>query len=64
MDEKIGDLKSRALSRLHPGRAWAYDLQLSMIADARKFFEERSADLGAVGYHAEFPYWVPAKKSR
>lgn len=27
------------------------------IADARAFFDERSADLAAVCYKAEFPFW-------
>jgi uncharacterized protein (DUF2164 family) len=32
------------------------------IADARAFFEERAADLGAIRYHAEFPFWVKAAR--
>jgi uncharacterized protein (DUF2164 family) len=27
------------------------------IADARAFFEDRSADLAAICYQAEFPFW-------
>lgn len=27
------------------------------IADARAFFDERSADLAAICYRAEFPFW-------
>jgi uncharacterized protein (DUF2164 family) len=27
------------------------------IADARRFFEERAADLDGICYRAEFPYW-------
>ena len=28
------------------------------IADARSFFDERSSDLGAICYNAEFPFWA------
>lgn len=28
------------------------------IADARSFFDERSADLGAICYNVEFPFWT------
>lgn len=36
------------------------------IADARAFFDDRSADLAAVCYKPEFPFWErsSAKKSR
>lgn len=34
------------------------------IADARAFFEERSADLAAICYQAEFPFWERAQRSR
>lgn len=34
------------------------------IADARSFFDERSADLGAICYNAEFPFWTANKSSR
>lgn len=33
------------------------------IADARAFFDERSADLGAICYHEEFPFFVARKRS-
>jgi uncharacterized protein (DUF2164 family) len=32
------------------------------IADARDFFDERAADLGAICYHAEFPFWDERKR--
>jgi uncharacterized protein (DUF2164 family) len=63
MDEKIGDLKA-ALFLDYILAEHGPAIYNQAIADARKFFEERSADLGAVGYHAEFPYWMAAKKSR
>lgn len=61
MDEKIGDLKAALLldyviAELGPA------IYNQAIADARKFFEERSADLGAVSYQAEFPYWAAKRK--
>lgn len=34
------------------------------IADARAFFEERTADLGAVCYQAEFPYWEQVQRAK
>ena len=33
------------------------------IADARAFFDERSADLGAICYHEEFPFFTARKRS-
>ncbi|MHB0964394.1 MAG: DUF2164 family protein [Gemmatimonadaceae bacterium] len=33
------------------------------IADARAFFDERSADLGAICYHEEFPLSTERKRS-
>ena len=32
------------------------------IADARTFFEERSADLAAICYQAEFPFWEASQR--
>jgi uncharacterized protein (DUF2164 family) len=32
------------------------------IADARAFFEERTADLDALSHHAEYTYWDSAKR--
>jgi uncharacterized protein (DUF2164 family) len=63
MDEKVGDLKAALLLDYilaEHGPA----IYNQAIADARKFFEERSADLGAVGYQAEFPYWVEKRGAR
>jgi uncharacterized protein (DUF2164 family) len=63
MDEKIGDLKAALLldyviAELGPA------IYNQAIADARKFFDERSADLGAVSYQSEFPFWPAKRKSR
>jgi uncharacterized protein (DUF2164 family) len=33
------------------------------IADAKAFFDERSADLGAICYHEEFPFFNERKRS-
>ena len=33
------------------------------MADARAFFDERSADLGAMYYHEEFPFFIERKRS-
>jgi len=54
MDEPIGDLKAGLLldfflSELGPS---VYN---QAIADARGFFEERTADLAAICFHDEFP---------
>jgi len=34
------------------------------IADAKSFFDERSADLAAICYHEEFPFFTERKRSR
>jgi uncharacterized protein (DUF2164 family) len=34
------------------------------IADARAFFDERSADLAAICYQSEFPYWERVQRAR
>lgn len=54
LDDEIGDLKAGLLldfilSELGPS------IYNQAIADARAFFEERSADLAAICYHDEFP---------
>lgn len=55
-DEDVGDLKARLLldyilEELGP------TIYNRAIADARAFFEERTADLEGVCYRAEFQYW-------
>jgi uncharacterized protein (DUF2164 family) len=54
LDDEIGDLKAGLLldfilAELGPS---VYN---QALADARAFFEERSADLGAIFYRDEFP---------
>lgn len=56
LDEEVGDLKAGLLldyilEELGP------TIYNRAIADARAFFEERTADLEGVCYRAEFPYW-------
>jgi len=54
LDTEIGDLKADLLLRyvLEEIGPTIYN---QAIADARAFFEERTADLAAVCYRAEFP---------
>jgi uncharacterized protein (DUF2164 family) len=54
LDDEIGDLKAGllldfVLSEIGPS------IYNQAIADARAFFEERTADLGAICFHEEFP---------
>jgi uncharacterized protein (DUF2164 family) len=61
LDGEIGDLKAALvldyfLTELGPV---VYN---KAIADAKAFFDERSADLGAICNHAEFPYWKTPKR--
>lgn len=56
-DEEVGDLKAGLfvdflLEELGP------TIYNRAILDARAFFEERTADLEGICYHAEFPYWA------
>lgn len=62
LDDEIGDLKATLmldyfLVELGP------TIYNQAIADARGFFEERAADLGAICYHAEFPGLAKLKRS-
>ncbi len=61
MDEKIGDLKA-ALFLDYILTEHGPAIYNQAIADAARFIEEKAADLGAVGYQAEFPYWEPSKR--
>ena len=64
LDQDIGDLKAALLcdyflAELGPA---VYN---TAVADAKAFFDERSADLAAVCNHNEFPYWrAPDKRAR
>lgn len=57
LDDDIGDLKAALLldyilAEIGP------TIYNQALADARRFFEERAADLDAMGYQAEFPFWA------
>ena len=61
--QEIGDLKATLvldyfLVELGPA---VYN---KAIADAKSFFDERAADLGALCHHEEFPYWPLATRRR
>ena len=63
LEVEIGDLKAGLfvdyiVAELGP------TIYNQAIADARAFFEERTADLAAVCYQAEFPYWEQVQRSR
>ena len=62
LDQEIGDLKA--------GLVFDYfvadigpTIYNQAITDARAFFEERSADLAAVCYQAEFTFWEKMGRS-
>ncbi|MBI3567945.1 MAG: DUF2164 domain-containing protein [Gemmatimonadetes bacterium] len=62
LDEKIGDLKALlvldyVLAEVGPS------IYNQAIADAKSFFDERAADLGALCHHDEFPFWKPSKRA-
>ena len=62
LDDEIGELKATLvldyfLTELGPS------IYNQAIGDARRFFEERTADLAAICYHAEFPFWAKAKRA-
>jgi len=61
MDEKIGDLKA-ALFLDYILAEHGPAIYNQAIADAVRFLEEKAADLGAIGYHGEFPFWEPSKR--
>jgi uncharacterized protein (DUF2164 family) len=63
LGQEIGDLKAALvldyfLAELAPA---VYN---SAIADAKSFFDERAADLGALCHHDEFTYWPGAAKRK
>jgi uncharacterized protein (DUF2164 family) len=63
LDHEIGDLKASNLLdyflvELGPA---VYN---KAVADATTFFAERAADLGALAYQEEFPYWPAAARRR
>ncbi len=63
LDEDVGDLKTGLLldfilEELGPS------IYNQAIADARAYFEERTADLAAVCYRVEFPLTATKRPSR
>jgi len=63
LDQEIGELKASLvvdyfLTELGPV---VYN---AAISDARAFFDERAADLGALCHHNEFPYWPAVARRR
>ena len=62
MEQEIGDLKAGLLLDyfLKEVGPTVYN---RAIADARQFFEERTADLDGVCYRAEFPYWTKSPRA-
>lgn len=62
LDEDIGDLKAGllldyVLAEIGP------TIYNQALADARQFFEERAADLDAMGYQDEFSFWTPRARA-
>lgn len=56
LDQEIGDLKAELLLD-YVLRELGPTIYNQAIADARDFFQERTADLDAVCYRKEFGYW-------
>lgn len=56
MEQEIGDLKAELLLDFFV-REIGPTVYNQAIADARAFFEERSADLEGICYQVEFPCW-------
>jgi uncharacterized protein (DUF2164 family) len=61
LDQEIGDLKA-ALALDYFLAEHGPTIYNQAIADARAFFDERAADLGAICYHAEFPFWNASRR--
>jgi len=62
LDQDIGELKA-TLALDYFLAEHGPSIYNAAIADAKTFFDERAADLGAICYHAEFPYWEARKRS-
>jgi len=62
LDQDIGDLKAALLFDYFIAEHGP-TIYNQGIADARAFFEERSADLAAVAYQIEFPFWERNSRS-
>lgn len=63
LDDEIGELKA-ALFLDYILTEHGPTIYNQAIADAKSFFDERSADLGAVCYRTEFAFWDTPTRSR
>ena len=63
LDVEVGDLKASLILDYFVTEHGP-TIYNQAIADARAFFDERSADLAAVCYRPEFPFWERTKKGR
>jgi uncharacterized protein (DUF2164 family) len=61
LDEEIGDLKATLLLEFCL-REVGPSIYNHAIADAQKYFQERSLDLEGVCYEKEFGFWQGARK--
>lgn len=61
LDCDIGDLKA-ALVLEYVLAEHGPAIYNKAIADARAYFEERTADLDALSYPIEFPYWTTKRR--
>jgi uncharacterized protein (DUF2164 family) len=61
LDQDIGDLKAGLVFDYFVAEHGP-TIYNQAIADARAFFEERTTDLAAVCYRAEFPFWDQRKQ--
>jgi uncharacterized protein (DUF2164 family) len=63
MDEEIGDLKAGLLLD-YVLKEVGPVIYNRAIADAQKYFQERTVDLDSVCYEPEFTYWAPKPGKR
>ncbi len=63
LDQEIGDLKADLLLD-YVLREIGPTIYNQAIADAKHFFQERTADLDAVCYQKEFTYWSGTSRGR
>ncbi len=60
LEQEIGDLKANLVFDYFVTEHGP-TIYNQAIADARAFFEERTTDLAAICYQAEFPFWSQAR---
>jgi uncharacterized protein (DUF2164 family) len=63
LDQDIGDLKAGLVFDYFVAEHGPI-IYNQAIADARAFFEDRSADLAAVSFQTEFPFWERRRVGR